>query len=409
MSDPRTAPEFPRWSNWTKRLVIIIGLLVGLWLFYVSLPIIPVMVIAAILVFLMNPVINFFNRRLRLPRGPATVSAYLLLFLAILLIPILIVPASIDAVRSINVDFVGLGAKLIKQLQTSLEQWRSVYLFDQQIDLSPLIDPIQSGLKGVIPQGVIPSLQDLIGSAQSLASTLTGAAYNLAGTLSGFLLAAFFTMLCSVYLALDLPNIHKSAMDLIPEPYFPEYRRLEKEIGIIWSAYFRGQLLICLASSLLTWIGFEIIGLPGAFLLGLTTGILQIIPNIGPVLALLPAVIIALIQGSTHLPISHLIFAIITVALFAAIQQFIYNLIVPRTIGQAVGLPALIVMLSVIVGFSVGGLLGSFLAVPLLASGRVLALYAYNKIRDSDPFPDEHSARQEAEGEKQTEDEQDKE
>jgi predicted PurR-regulated permease PerM len=390
-----TDPQIPHWSEWTKRLVIIVGLLVALWIVYISRPIIPVLIIAAILAFLMSPVVNFFNCRLRLPRGLATTLAYLLLFLVILLIPILIVPASIEAVGSIDIDFIGLGDQYIRQLQVALEQWRTVHFFNRQIDLSPLIDPIQLGLRGVMPEGVMPSLQDIIGSVPALARTLTGAAYSLAGTVSAFLLAFLFTMLCSLYLALDLPQIHQSIEDLIPEPYIPEYRRLEAEIGTIWSAYFRGQVVICLVAGLLTWIGFEIVGLPGAFLLGLTAGVLQIIPNLGPVLALIPAIVIALAQGSTYLPVSHIVFAFITVAAFMAIQQVIYSLIVPRIIGEAVGLSVLVVILGVVVGASVGGLMGAFLAVPLIATGRVLASYAYDKIRDRDPFPAEPPPAQE--------------
>jgi predicted PurR-regulated permease PerM len=397
MADPQVKPDIPRWSEWTKRLVIIIGLLVALWIVYISRPILPVLVIAAILAFLMSPLVNFLNRRLRLPRGVATTLAYLFLFLIILLIPILIVPASIEAVRSINIDFIGLGEQYIGQLQVALEQWRTVYIFGKPLDLSPLIDPIQLGLQGVMPEGVLPSLQDLIGSAPALASTLTGAAYSLAGTVSAFLLAFLFTMLCSLYLALDLPNIHQSVENLIPEPYVPEYRRLKEEVGVIWSAYFRGQVVICLVAGLLTWVGFELIGLPGAFLLGLAAAILQIIPNLGPILALIPAIVIALIQGSTHLSMSHVVFAFITLAVFMAIQQVIYSLIVPRVIGEAVGVPVLIVLLGVVVGASVGGLMGAFLAVPLIASGRVLAFYAYNKIRDRDPFPKKRLPAQEDE------------
>jgi predicted PurR-regulated permease PerM len=395
MADPQVRPDFPRWDGWTKRLVIIIGLLVALWIAYISRPIIPVLVIAAILAFLMSPVVNFFNRRLRLPRGLATTLAYLLLFLIILLIPVLVVPASIQAVRSINIDFIGLSERYIGQLRTTLEQWRTVYLFDRRFDLSPIIGPIQVGLQGTVPEEAKPSLQDFVGSAPALASTFTGAAYSLAGTLSAFLLAFLFTMLCSLYLALDLPYIHQSIQNLIPEPYIPEYRRLEAEIGMIWGAYFRGQVVICLASALLTWIGFAAIGLPGAFLLGLAAGVLQIVPNIGPILTLIPAIAIALVQGSTYLSTSPFVFALITVAVFMAVQQVIYNLIVPRIIGQAVGLPVLIVLLGVVVGASVGGLMGAFLAVPLIASGRVLAFYAYNKIRDRDPFPEERPPAQE--------------
>ena len=148
---------------------------------------------------------------------------------------------------------------------------------------------------------------------------------------------------------------------------------------------------MCGAVGVVTWLGNVAIGLPGALLLGIIAGALTIIPNLGPLLAIIPAVLIALIQGSTVLPVDNLVFAGIVTALYVLIQMLQGNLVLPRVIGEAVDLPPVVVLLGVVVGFGVGGITGAFLAVPLMATLRVLVNYAYAKLRDRDPFLAEES------------------
>jgi predicted PurR-regulated permease PerM len=116
---------------------------------------------------------------------------------------------------------------------------------------------------------------------------------------------------------------------------------------------------------------------------------LEALPNIGPVLAAIPAVLLALLQGSSVLSVSNLVFALIVALFYSVVQQLENNIIVPRLIGQALDLPPILVMAGVVVGASVGGILGAFMAAPLIATGRIVAEYAYNKILGRPPFPSE--------------------
>ena len=113
---------------------------------------------------------------------------------------------------------------------------------------------------------------------------------------------------------------------------------------------------------------------------------LALIPSLGPVLALIPAVIVALVQGSTYLPVSNTTFVIIVLGLYLIIQQIEGNLITPRIVGQAIELPPVVVLVGVLVGTTVAGLPGTVLAAPIIATGRVLTTYALNKIMDREPF-----------------------
>ncbi len=167
---------------------------------------------------------------------------------------------------------------------------------------------------------------------------------------------------------------------MTPDAYRAEYIYLGRQIRRVWAAYFRGQLILSLLIGLIIGMGTALLGLPGALLLGILAGLLEVLPNIGPVLAAIPAILLALLQGSSVLSVSNLVFAVVVIVFYSVVQQLENNIIVPRLIGQAVDLPPILVMAGVIVGASVGGILGAFMAAPIIATGRILAQYAYSKI-----------------------------
>ena len=132
--------------------------------------------------------------------------------------------------------------------------------------------------------------------------------------------------------------------------------------------------------------------MPGALYLGIIAGLLEIIPTLGPIIAAVPAVIVALIQGSVSLPISHLAFAGLIILFYILVQQLENNLIVPRVLGAALELSPLIVMTGIVVGASVGGILGALLATPVIATGREVLHYIYRKMQVQEPIQVENAA-----------------
>jgi predicted PurR-regulated permease PerM len=140
-----------------------------------------------------------------------------------------------------------------------------------------------------------------------------------------------------------------------------------------------------------TWIALEAAGMPGALILGIVAGVLEVVPNLGPTMAMIPAIIVALIQGSDVLRpmgIDNFSFALITVGIYFIIQQLENNVVVPRVIGDSVNLHPVVVICGVVVGFSVGNILGAFLAAPVIASLRVVGGYIHAKLLDYPPFQD---------------------
>lgn len=379
-------PRKNLWSERTKRWVLLAGAVLGLLILYISLPVLPILAMAAIVAFLLKPMIDLLHYRLRMRRGLATAVVYIMLLIFVLAALLLMLPAVIDAAESIRVDLANLVPDVIQRLRTGLEERSTFQILNFTIDLSGAVPALPEDVLEAAQTQVL-SLEDILGTAPDVATAVTGIASGVVGIVSVGAFALILGAITSIYLALDVPRIEEWTRSQVPALYLPEYDRLMEDIGDIWSSYFRGQLILCGVVGAVTWLGNVAIGLPGALLLGIIAGALTIIPNLGPLLAIIPAVFIALVQGSTALPVNNLIFAGIVAALYVIIQMLQGNLILPRVIGEAVDLPPVAVLLGVVVGFGAAGIIGAFLAVPLMATLRVLISYAYDKLRDVEPFP----------------------
>jgi predicted PurR-regulated permease PerM len=136
------------------------------------------------------------------------------------------------------------------------------------------------------------------------------------------------------------------------------------------------------------------LGVPNPLILGLFSGVLQLIPNIGPLLAIIPAAFLALVSQSTTFPVLEGGgFALVVMIVWVVIQNLILFVLVPRIMGRGLHLHPFIVLVAVVAGATVAGALGLLLSVPFAASARILAYYLYGKLTDQEPFPDRLAVR----------------
>ena len=375
-----------KWSSTTKYIVAIGFVLVVISVLVASRAVLGMIMIAAILAFLTYPVVRFLNGRLRFPQGLAVLTTYLLLVLVLALFPIIIIPVSIDAIKAINIEalFDWLQAQ-VGGLESWLASVRTIDIFNIRLSLAAVVDPALEVLAGTASSEPA-SLERLLNLAPTAVGSVTGLARFLASTISSVALTIFVTLVISIYFSLDAAKFYHGFLMMAPDEYRKELSALLDKVAHVWSAFFRGQITVSLILAIITWLGATAIGLPGAFILGFTAGVLALIPSLGPILSLIPAVIVALVQGSTYLPVSNLTFVLVVLGLYLLIQQLEGNLITPRIVGQAIDLPPVVVLMGVVIGTSAAGLLGTVLAAPVIATARVLAVYAWNKILDREPF-----------------------
>jgi len=167
--------------------------------------------------------------------------------------------------------------------------------------------------------------------------------------------------------------------------------RLARRIGALWWAYVKGQMLLALITGSMVWVLGIGVGLSWPFALGLIAGILDVIPTFGQIVALIPAVVVALVRGSSVLPVENWAFALIVLAGFVAIQQTVSLLVAPQIMGRRLDIPPLLALAAVIVGALVANVVGAYLAIPLLVAIREIVGYSRRKARGLPPFPEDQA------------------
>lgn len=350
-----------RWSDSTKWLVILGSLAVFAWILYRFSRIISPLAIAFILAYVLNPLVRFVTTKTKLSRTWAVVSVYLALIVILGLVLGFFVPNLIQQVRNINVDF----RNIVDGISRFFE--RPLFFFGFYIDLLEVYKEVSGALENMI---------------SPLASRTVSFLIDLASGFAWFI----FVLIVSFYLLKDSDKFISSFEDLLPIEYREEVRQLVEEINAIWSSFFRSQLVLCGVVGALVGVLLAAVGVRNALILGILAGVLEIIPNIGPTVAAVPAVLIAYFQGSNHLPLSNGWFALLVIGIYVLIQQLENNFLVPRIIGRSLNLHPLVVIIGVIAGASLAGILGMFVAAPFLATLRVIGRYIYNKLLDQEPF-----------------------
>jgi predicted PurR-regulated permease PerM len=313
---------------------------------------------------------------------------------------ILVMPAILDAGKFLqNLDYTTIIQNVIAWLRASL-----IAIKTQPLPIEILnvyIDQAVDSLLKTLEQTTIPQpgpapVDSII---QSITETLSITFRTAAGVVASFVSSTaqlLFTFLASVYISLSAHTFNDAILRAAPEPFRPELAVLIARIERTWKAFFRGELTLMFFIGVVVLLGLTILGIPGAPYLGIIAGLLEIVPNIGPVLAAIPAVIVGLLHGSTYLQASPLFMALLVILFYILVQQFENNLIVPKVLGKAVDLPALVVMSGVLVGAHVGGLLGVLLATPVIATMRDIVCYIHHKILGENPFPNEEELQKSA-------------
>ena len=237
-------------------------------------------------------------------------------------------------------------------------------------------------------QQILDYINQLLSTATNVVSSTATIGLTVVGSIVNIVVFLLLLFFISLYLTKDAPRIQRYVEGLFPVEYYSEGVELMRRLRNIWNAFFRGQLILSLSIGVATYFSLSLMGMRGALILAILAGALEILPNIGPILAMIPAVIIALAQGSSTLELSNLNFALLVIGVYFIIQQLEHQLLVPRVIGTSVHLHPVVVVCGVVVGASVGGILGAFLAAPVIASLRLIGSYTHAKLLNYPPFSD---------------------
>ena len=366
----------PPWNRTTKVIVVVFGLLLLLWLMARFRTLIGMLVIAAILGYLLEPVINFIDQRTSLRRGLIIILVYVTLAAVVL------------------GGFFALGVASYQQIG-NLIQLLPGLIVDVGDSISQLVnrtEPLQFGPITVDPI-LIPwdRLTDqLLGMLDPVLSQGTTFVSRFATSTARTVFNVVFIFIISVYLATDIPNIGNYVKSVAQQPgYRADAEQLLPELSRIWRAYLRGQIILGLVIFVVVWLGLTILGVQNSLALGLLAGILEFVPTVGPIVSAIVAILVAVFQPSNYLGLEPWQYALVVLGLMVIIQQLENNILVPRIVGGALDLHPILVIVGVFMGASLAGILGAILAAPIVASLKLFTQYAWRKLFDLQPFPEE--------------------
>lgn len=365
----------PYWSKTTKVIVVVFVILAALWLISRFKSLIGMLVVAAILGYLLEPLINFIDRRTSLRRGLIILIVYLVLAMAIIGGFSALGFASYQQIANL----ISLTPGLIENAGESLSL---LITRTEPLELGPI----------VINPTIIPwdRLTDqLLGLLDPVLSRSTTFFSRFATSTVRTVFNVAFVFIISLYLAIDLPNLGDYVKSVAQQPgYRQDAERLIPDLSRVWRAYLRGQIILGLIIFVVVWMGLTILGVQNSLALGLLAGLLEFVPTVGPVISAGVAILVAFFQPTNYIGLDSWQYALLVLALMIVIQQVENNFLVPRIVGGALDLHPILVIVGVFMGASLAGILGAILAAPLVASLKVLGHYTWRKLFDLPPFPD---------------------
>ena len=279
-----------------------------------------VVFVAYIIVAALNPVVDFLRRR----RVPKTVAVLLTFFATLIFFILLIAP--------LVPFFVSQIQQLAKSFPAYLQQ--AAQAVGVQLDT------------GEIGRVITP---------QQLGQN----AFALAGGLFGGFFTIVSTVAISFYLLLSYDTAKNALANLFSKKYQEKAETIIEQVNDKLGAWLRGQFLLSLTIGFITWVSLTTIQMPFALPLAVLAGLFEIVPTVGPIIASVPAIIVALTISPNM--------ALLIVVLYIAIQMIENHLLVPRIMQRAVGLNPVIVIIGVIVGDRLLGIPGALLSVPFIS------------------------------------------
>jgi len=356
-------------NQWSLTFRYVVGILcfaaVVAFLFYAKDAVMN-FVIAGFVAYLLNPVVEYLRSRLNWKRTAAVNTVFFTSVILLVGVPAALTPIFYDEAQIVVQDVLDLS----KQLGNTLSQ------------------PVQLGSIVFHLEGWANSLS---GVQDNLLAPLPEEILSLLETTSVGLLW-FLVILVSVYLLLShWPDMRSGLFSFVLPPYRAEVDELYDRIRNIWMAYLRGQIVLMLVVGIVFTIVWLIMGIPGALVLGVLAGLFTLVPDVGPFIAVSLAAGVALLEGSSWIPLSNFWVAGIVVATYLVLINLKNFFLRPIIMGRSVHMNEGLVFVVIIVATILEGIIGALLIVPVLASITVITGYLRRRILGLSPFEDDGS------------------
>jgi predicted PurR-regulated permease PerM len=331
-----------------------------------------VALVGYLLAYILNPVVGLL-RRLRIGRPLAVGIVYFLLANLVVIGSVLIgqvvaqmgeflrlIPAAIDSLQPYLMNLVSW----IEGLPVLLERFGAEpdpeFAEESVALITPVIETGQQMIADFLAEAVT-TLRTLL---QRLLSE--GSDFLFSGVVSIVSggVQVFFIILISAYFLYDFPRFSQALLRYVPVRYRAVYVDVRDKTDKVVGGFLRGQVVINILIGLTLWIGLTLAQVPLALSLSFFAAVFNIIPYLGPIISTVPAVLLALTVGPWS--------AVAALGVFIIANQLEAHVYAPLVLGKTTNLHPVTVIISILVGVGLFGIIGAFLAIPVVALTKVL-------------------------------------
>ncbi len=343
-------PVRPKSSRSLQIALGIAGVLIAIAVLYLIRDVLGSFVLGALLAFLINPMVDWLQRR-SVPRAAAIILIFVALIVGLVGVGSIFVPLLTTEVGQLQLQ----APTILDQAQAQIValQGRPITIFGYSVDLT--------GYAKSTNQRVAEFLLGQFGNALGIGL----AAINAVLQLLLLLIVAFLV-------SLDAHGISGFARRLVPGDYREDFDEIWRRIKSMLRGYLRGQLLLGAIIGVGVGVALWLEGVNFAFALGVLAGITALVPFVGPFIGAVPAVLVGLSESPLK--------AVLVGTTYFLVANFVLQFLFPKIMGSAVNLPALAIIIAFLAGFSLAGILGMFVAIPVAATMAILFEHIYPKV-----------------------------
>ncbi|MCB8818046.1 AI-2E family transporter [Desulfosporosinus shakirovi] len=344
-------------------VLILIGVLIFLYnkIAFIFYPLIVVLssvlapvIIAIVMYYLFNPLVNWLEKH-KIKRIWGIILLYLAVIALLTGLIVLIVPVIQVQVTSFVEDFPGY----VDTLSNKFNQWSAYSIFEPTINSAT--------------KWFYEFIRDVPGNIVDNLSTTADGISNVVSSVSKVVITLVIFPIFLFFLLKDDKKFIHYAIKIVPPKFRSDFIIVFTNINEQVASYIKGQLIVSICIGFLMYIGFVIIGLNHAVIIALVAAVTCIVPYIGPAIAFIPALIIAVI----HSPF--MLFKLLVV--WIVVQTLEGQFVSPNIMGKSLNIHPLTIIIVLLVMGELLGVVGLIFGIPIYAIIKVLVSFIFQKIK----------------------------
>lgn len=361
-------PASPRWTATTKLVVALTLIAVTAALLIRFHTIIGPLLLAFVLSYLLHPVAGFINRLTRISWRASVGIVFLFIILLLLGLLTLGGVGLINQIQGL-IEFVRANLDNLPVIIEDVAAWASRFGVDlSNIDLGAVTDQLLS-----VGQNLLSRMGSLIGA--------------LAGGAANFLGWTLFVLLISFFVLTESGGLREGILKVDLPGYSEDLRRLGQELGRIWNAFLRGQIIIFFITVTIYSAVLSLLGVRYAIGLALAAGFARFVPYVGPAINWTALALVTFFQTFKLFGLDPLYYTLLVILIALFIDQIFDNLVQPRIMADVLRVHPAGVLVAALIAASLLGVLGVVVAAPILATLKLFGQYTLRKMFDLDPWP----------------------